>query len=101
MKRFGQKLGREETKVIGDGEDMSLGVKMVDGCRLMTAENESETAVLDPLETKDRRRRIVRKCDWGRVVDDGPDELFVCHQKTLFVLAERRIGKGAEDAETR
>ena len=67
-------LRRQEVEVTVDRENLSLGVKMVDGGGGVAAGDLAETFVLDELESVDGGGGVGWKDDWSRVVKEWTDE---------------------------
>ena len=101
LKDTGKELETEKRKVVIDGKDWGLCVKMLNGIHLLTAGGYSEGSVLDPFEFLDGGGGGAGEPDGLGVGEEGGNEGFVCEDRGLLALSKGVASRGRQDVDTR
>ena len=94
-----QKLAGKHFGVRGNWEHPAFRMEMLPRRHLVAACGETQSRVLDVLESLKRGRFHIPRPDRGRVIHLGPDEGFVGDNQRLGVLAPGSAGQGLHDPE--
>ena len=94
-----QKLAGKHFGVRGNWEHPAFRMQMLPRRHLVAACGETQSRVLDVLESLKRGRFHIPRPDRGRVIHLGPDEGFVGDNQRLGVLAPGSAGQGLHDPE--
>ena len=92
----GEELGAKEGKVVVDGDDLGLCVKMVNAGHLHAACCGTEGGVLEGLEFADGGGGGVGEPDGSCISIKGPDEGLQCDYDGLLMLPTGCASQGTE-----